>query len=173
MSPNPAAQFGGLPAGSQNSSSGLKLLVQGLGPGPMGQSLWCVRWLGTSARALDSPSLSLVEALSLVTKSASYLSQTRIKIVGLLLDMLVQLDSHEPFFCCCCFFCLSVFADVAKSVTIPVLIGSGVTYDNVEHYLDANAMIIGSHFKRGGHWANPVDPERVKRFMEKMHRLRF
>ncbi|KAG9352512.1 hypothetical protein JZ751_020926 [Albula glossodonta] len=61
---------------------------------------------------------------------------------------------------------------VAQSVRIPVLIGSGVTHDNLEHYLDASAMIIGSHFKRGGNWANPVDPERVKRFMGKMHELR-
>ena len=59
------------------------------------------------------------------------------------------------------------FADVLQSVRIPVLIGSGVTCDNIEGYIDANAMIIGSHFKKGGHWANAVDPERVKRFMAK------
>ncbi|KAJ8417838.1 hypothetical protein AAFF_G00226810 [Aldrovandia affinis] len=62
--------------------------------------------------------------------------------------------------------------EVSQSVRIPVLIGSGVTHDNLEHYLDASAMIIGSHFKRGGFWANPVDPERVQRFMGKMHELR-
>ncbi|XP_028812511.1 uncharacterized protein F13E9.13, mitochondrial [Denticeps clupeoides] len=64
------------------------------------------------------------------------------------------------------------FRAVAQSVRIPVLIGSGVTYDNVDQYLDANAMIIGSHFKKGGYWANALDPERVKRFMGKMHELR-
>lgn len=64
-----------------------------------------------------------------------------------------------------CFF--AFFAEVLQSVRIPVLIGSGVTYDNIEGYLDANGMIIGSHFKKGGHWANAVDPERVKRFMGK------
>ncbi|XP_036440411.1 uncharacterized protein F13E9.13, mitochondrial [Colossoma macropomum] len=62
--------------------------------------------------------------------------------------------------------------EVAKSVKLPVLVGSGVTYDNVEHYLDANALIIGSHFKKDGRWENDVDPDRVKRFMEKMHQLR-
>ncbi|KAI4898635.1 hypothetical protein NFI96_025999 [Prochilodus magdalenae] len=62
--------------------------------------------------------------------------------------------------------------EVAKSVKLPVLIGSGVTYDNVEHYLDANALIIGSHFKKDGRWENNVDPDRVKRFMEKMRQLR-
>ncbi|XP_010783803.1 uncharacterized protein F13E9.13, mitochondrial [Notothenia coriiceps] len=62
--------------------------------------------------------------------------------------------------------------EVSKSVRIPVLIGSGVTYDNIESYIGANGMIIGSHFKEGGHWANAVDPERVKRFMEKIRELR-
>ncbi len=42
--------------------------------------------------------------------------------------------------------------EVTQSVRIPVLIGSGVTHDNVEHYLQASAMIIGSHFKKGGYW---------------------
>ncbi|XP_028257312.1 uncharacterized protein F13E9.13, mitochondrial isoform X2 [Parambassis ranga] len=62
--------------------------------------------------------------------------------------------------------------DVSRSVEVPVLIGSGVTYDNVERYLDANGMIVGSHFKYGGHWANAVDPHQVKRFMEKIRELR-
>ncbi|XP_077085416.1 uncharacterized protein F13E9.13, mitochondrial [Siphateles boraxobius] len=62
--------------------------------------------------------------------------------------------------------------EVTQSVRIPVLIGSGVTHDNVEQYLHASAMIIGSHFKKGGHWANGVDAERIERFMGKMHTLR-
>ncbi|XP_035538346.1 uncharacterized protein F13E9.13, mitochondrial [Morone saxatilis] len=61
--------------------------------------------------------------------------------------------------------------EVSQSVKIPVLIGSGVTYDNIERYMDANGMIIGSHFKEGGHWANAVDPEQVKRFMGKRRDL--
>lgn len=67
-----------------------------------------------------------------------------------------------------CFFAL---AEVLQSVRIPVLVGSGVTYDNLERYMDANGMIIGSHFKKGGHWANAVDPEMVKRFMSKRREL--
>ncbi|XP_074523408.1 uncharacterized protein F13E9.13, mitochondrial [Halichoeres trimaculatus] len=61
---------------------------------------------------------------------------------------------------------------VSQSVRIPVLVGSGVTYDNIELYTKANGMIIGSHFKAGGHWANAVDPEQVERFMRKMFELR-
>lgn len=62
--------------------------------------------------------------------------------------------------------------DVTQSVQIPVLIGSGVTQSNVEHFFQAGAMIIGSHFKKDGHWANDVDEERVKKFMEKVYKLR-
>ncbi|XP_076856922.1 uncharacterized protein F13E9.13, mitochondrial isoform X3 [Brachyhypopomus gauderio] len=62
--------------------------------------------------------------------------------------------------------------EVIHSTRLPVLIGSGVTIDNVEHYLDANAMIIGSYFKRCGRWDCDVDPERTRRFMEKIHSLR-
>lgn len=63
-----------------------------------------------------------------------------------------------------CFFALT---EVSQAVRIPVLIGSGVTYDNLERYVDANGMIIGSHFKKGGHWADAVNPQQVKRFMTK------
>ena len=65
-----------------------------------------------------------------------------------------------------------LFADVAESVRLLVLIGSGVTHDNMEQYLDSIAMTIGSHFKRGGVWAYAVDPESVKKFMGKVRFLR-
>lgn len=61
--------------------------------------------------------------------------------------------------------------DVSQSVRIPVLIGSGVTHDNLERYIDANGVIVGSHFKEGGHWANVVDPRRVHTFMKKRNSL--
>ncbi|XP_014798019.1 PREDICTED: uncharacterized protein F13E9.13, mitochondrial-like isoform X2 [Calidris pugnax] len=62
--------------------------------------------------------------------------------------------------------------EVKHAVKIPVLIGSGVTLENVRDYLDANALIIGSYFKKEGYWANGVDPDRVKRFMEHISKLR-
>jgi hypothetical protein len=62
---------------------------------------------------------------------------------------------------------------VKAAVQIPVLVGSGVTEENVGRYLAvADALIVGSYFKRGGHWAQGVDFERVKRFMEKVNKLR-
>jgi predicted TIM-barrel enzyme len=39
----------------------------------------------------------------------------------------------------------------------------------VERYLAvADALIIGSYFKVGGHWMQTVDFERVKGFMERV-----
>ncbi|HEY86029.1 MAG TPA: BtpA/SgcQ family protein [Chloroflexi bacterium] len=62
---------------------------------------------------------------------------------------------------------------VKAAVDIPVLIGSGVTLNNVNAYLElADALIIGSHFKYDGQWENGVELERVKKFMEKVERLR-
>ena len=39
---------------------------------------------------------------------------------------------------------------VIKSVGLPVMIGSGVTVNNLQDYLKAHALIIGSHFKVDG-----------------------
>ncbi|XP_062460865.1 uncharacterized protein F13E9.13, mitochondrial-like [Pezoporus occidentalis] len=62
--------------------------------------------------------------------------------------------------------------EVKDTVKIPVLVGSGVTLENMMTYLDANALIIGSYFKKEGYWANAVDPGRVKKFMEHIRKLR-
>ena len=62
---------------------------------------------------------------------------------------------------------------VKKSIKLPVLIGSGVTYENVESYLKtADALIIGSYFKEKGYWENEVDYARVKKFMDKVNIIR-
>ncbi|KAM9374094.1 LOW QUALITY PROTEIN: uncharacterized protein F13E9.13, mitochondrial-like [Phaethornis superciliosus] len=55
---------------------------------------------------------------------------------------------------------------VKHAMKIPVMTGSGVTLENLRNYLDADALIIGSYFKKEGYWANHVDPDRVKKFME-------
>jgi membrane complex biogenesis BtpA family protein len=48
----------------------------------------------------------------------------------------------------------------------PVLLGSGVDADNIaDFYRAADGFIIGSYFKVDGHWANPVEAERVRRLM--------
>ena len=53
------------------------------------------------------------------------------------------------------------------TLDFPVLVGSGITIDNVATYLPlCNAMIVGSHFKEGGHWENELSYDRVAKFME-------
>lgn len=62
---------------------------------------------------------------------------------------------------------------VKAAVDLPVLVGSGVTIDNVESYLAvADALIVGSWIKRDGRWEQPVDSARATRFMEKVRLLR-
>lgn len=58
-------------------------------------------------------------------------------------------------------------------VEIPVLVGSGVTLENVDRFLPvADALIVGSYFKTDGRWSSPLSPERVNKFMEKVAKIR-
>jgi uncharacterized protein len=55
----------------------------------------------------------------------------------------------------------------------PVLANTGVDIDNVAAILQvADGCVVGTHFKQGGDTWSPVDGERVKRFMERVERLR-
>ncbi|XP_067944109.1 uncharacterized protein F13E9.13, mitochondrial-like [Watersipora subatra] len=51
---------------------------------------------------------------------------------------------------------------VKESLDIPVLIGSGVTAANLHEYSSADALIIGSYFKKDGKWTNQLDDERIE-----------
>lgn len=56
---------------------------------------------------------------------------------------------------------------VRAAVRVPVVVGSGVTAENMAALLPlAEAFIVGSAAKAGGHWANPVCPERAARLAE-------
>ena len=56
---------------------------------------------------------------------------------------------------------------------LPLLVGSGITVENVDAYWNiADGFIVGTYFKRGGVTTAEVDPSRVKTFMEKIQRLR-
>ena len=62
---------------------------------------------------------------------------------------------------------------VKKHSPLPVMVGSGVNLENVERYLPhADGIVVGSYFKKDGQWDNEMDPERVKRFMDKVRTLR-
>jgi uncharacterized protein len=68
----------------------------------------------------------------------------------------------------------SKLVKVAEAVTtVPVFANTGVTVDNVRDVLAvASGVIIGTHFKVAGDTWNPVDGDRVKRFMDVVVRLR-
>ncbi len=62
--------------------------------------------------------------------------------------------------------------NVKNHSAIPVLVGSGVDLENIGDYFPyADAFIVGSYFKKGGVWSNPLDQERIFRFMEKIKAL--
>ncbi len=57
---------------------------------------------------------------------------------------------------------------VKAATSLPILVGSGVDVGNVTELLEvADAVIVGSSIKEGGHWANPVDPVRVRELVRK------
>lgn len=63
---------------------------------------------------------------------------------------------------------------VKEVVNKPIIVGSGVTYDNVEKYINiADALIIGSHFKEHGNWQEKVSEKRVRKFVEKVQVLTY
>lgn len=62
--------------------------------------------------------------------------------------------------------------EVSSVTALPVVLGSGVTVDNMDTVMDAHAFIVGSHFKEGGLWWGRVEADRVGRFMERVQHLR-
>ncbi|XP_042856449.1 uncharacterized protein F13E9.13, mitochondrial-like [Penaeus japonicus] len=62
--------------------------------------------------------------------------------------------------------------DVMNRVDLPVLIGSGVTSDNIHKYMDAHGFIVGSHFKSGGSWMGDLEYERIESFTTLVRNLR-
>lgn len=64
-------------------------------------------------------------------------------------------------------------AEVKGATRLPVLVGSGANADNITTLFDhADGVIVGSAMKRGGQWWQPVDPAKVRRFMEQVPRVR-
>ncbi len=62
---------------------------------------------------------------------------------------------------------------VKQTATKPVLIGSGLTPENATTLLKtADGAIVGTYLKKEGKLQNPIDPERVKRLVNVVKRLR-
>jgi predicted TIM-barrel enzyme len=41
-------------------------------------------------------------------------------------------------------------------------VGSGITTENIPHYREADAFIVGSSIKQDGLWSNPIDHNRAR-----------
>jgi hypothetical protein len=59
---------------------------------------------------------------------------------------------------------------VARAVGLPVLVGSGVTPENVARFPAAQGFIVGSAVKDQGCWSNPLDGSRVRAMAEAFRR---
>jgi membrane complex biogenesis BtpA family protein len=57
-------------------------------------------------------------------------------------------------------------AAVAAATSLPALVGSGVSAENIGTFPDADAFIVGSSIKRDGLWSNPIDPARARKLVE-------
>ena len=60
---------------------------------------------------------------------------------------------------------------VAAAVTIPTLIGSGITPDNLADYPDADVLIVGSSVKKDGVWSGPLDESRARELGRAFHAI--
>lgn len=55
---------------------------------------------------------------------------------------------------------------------LPAIIGSGITEKNFASFASANAFVVGSYFKEGGHWNAPLCERRVKDLVEAVRNYR-
>lgn len=63
--------------------------------------------------------------------------------------------------------------ELAGKLKTPLLIGSGVTKHNVDQYFnEAQAVIVGSHFKRNGEWQEEICEQNVEQFVQRVKQLR-
>jgi len=63
--------------------------------------------------------------------------------------------------------------EAKKTCKIPVILGSGITAENLETFFDkADGFIVGSYFKKDGYWANEIDEKRLFLFMKRLKELR-
>jgi uncharacterized protein len=61
--------------------------------------------------------------------------------------------------------------DTARAVRLPVIVGSGVSAQNLARFADAHGFIVGSSLKQGGIWSNPLDRTAVESLARAFARL--
>ena len=59
---------------------------------------------------------------------------------------------------------------VSRAATVPTLIGSGITPENLARYRGADAFIVGSCVKAGGIWSGALDATRAREVVEALAR---
>lgn len=60
---------------------------------------------------------------------------------------------------------------VSHAVSVPTIVGSGITSENLPSYAAADALIVGSSIKQDGLWSNPIDPDRARALVRAFHDL--
>jgi uncharacterized protein len=59
-----------------------------------------------------------------------------------------------------------------KNVKVRKLIGSGITYTNINKYYNlADVFIVGSYFKKNGNWENELDVNRIKKLIVQFNKI--
>ena len=67
---------------------------------------------------------------------------------------------------------LDYIRTIRSATSLPTLVGSGVTSENVGDILNVvDGVIVASALKVDGHWWNAVDPERANRFVDRARSL--
>jgi predicted TIM-barrel enzyme len=67
---------------------------------------------------------------------------------------------------------LHELGEVKNSVSLPVLLGSGVRAENLgDFYALADGFIVGSDFKKDGDWKKEPDAARIRSFMKRHRQL--
>jgi hypothetical protein len=60
---------------------------------------------------------------------------------------------------------------VGRAVSVATIVGSGITAENILHYSEADAFIVGSSIKKDGLWSNPIDNDRARSLVRKFGEL--
>lgn len=67
---------------------------------------------------------------------------------------------------------LKLMVENRSKLNTPILVGSGVTKENLRDYIGhADALIIGSYFKDDGHWANELLINRIQDFQRHFNEI--
>ncbi|MCF8262553.1 MAG: BtpA/SgcQ family protein [Melioribacteraceae bacterium] len=63
---------------------------------------------------------------------------------------------------------MSELFELYSKCDLPILIGSGITNENLQNYFElADGFIVGSHFKDSGKWDGSLGKERIERFLKR------